>query len=148
MFDEPTLGLDAAIRYRFYELVLEDYETHPRTVIISTHLIDEISNLFEEVIIMDKGKILMKDEVSALEQRSYYLTGPKESVDEVIEGKKVINTKMLGNMKMAGIYGELTDKELENIKNKNIQITNIPLQMLFVFLTENNIEEVLSNGVQ
>ena len=46
MFDEPTLGLDAAMRYKFYNLLLEDYEKTLRTIIVSTHLIDEVANLF------------------------------------------------------------------------------------------------------
>ena len=57
MFDEPTLGLDAAMRYKFYNLLLADYEENPRTIIISTHLIDEVSNLFEEILILNDEKL-------------------------------------------------------------------------------------------
>lgn len=73
MFDEPTLGLDAAIRYKFYNLLLEDYEENPRTIIISTHLIDEVANLFEEVIILGDERIKVKGEVDTLKGRSYFL---------------------------------------------------------------------------
>lgn len=59
LFDEPSLGLDAAHRDLFYQLVLEDWERYPRTIIISTHLIDEVTNLFEEVIILKEEKILL-----------------------------------------------------------------------------------------
>jgi len=52
-FDEPYLGLDAVARQLFYDRLLEDYAEHPRTVILSTHLIDEVSNLLEHVFVID-----------------------------------------------------------------------------------------------
>ncbi len=55
-FDEPYLGLDAVARQRFYDLLLKDYAEHPRTVILSTHLIDEVSNLLEHVLVIDDGQ--------------------------------------------------------------------------------------------
>ncbi len=63
-FDEPSLGLDAVAREAFYDELIHDIERYPRTVIISTHLIDEVSKLFEEVIIIDKGRILTYEPMS------------------------------------------------------------------------------------
>src|SRR5699024_12849209 len=56
IFDEPYIGLDAAARKNFYNTLLEQYETRPRTIIFSTHLIDEVSLLFEEVLILREGR--------------------------------------------------------------------------------------------
>ncbi|HQJ34177.1 MAG TPA: ABC transporter ATP-binding protein, partial [Rhodoglobus sp.] len=50
-FDEPYLGLDAVARQTFYDRLLEDYAEHPRTVVLSTHLIDEVANLLEHVLV-------------------------------------------------------------------------------------------------
>src|SRR5690606_6512448 len=58
-FDEPYLGLDAVARQIFYDRLLADYAEHPRTIILSSHLIDEIANLIERVIVIDRGRILM-----------------------------------------------------------------------------------------
>lgn len=66
IFDEPYLGLDAVARNLFYERLLEDYAEHPRTVILSTHLIDEVSNMLEHVIVIDNGKILLDEEADSL----------------------------------------------------------------------------------
>ena len=52
-FDEPYLGLDAVARQTFYDRLLEDYAEHPRTVVLSTHLIDEVANLLEHVLVID-----------------------------------------------------------------------------------------------
>lgn len=137
IFDEPTLGLDAAIRYKFYNLLLSDYEDNPRTIIISTHLIDEVSNLFEEVIILNDERVALKDNVNSLKRRSYFLSGREDNINQVIKDKKVIHSEEFGSTKIIGIYGELTEDEIKVIKSKNIEISNIPLQKLFIFLTEN-----------
>ncbi len=54
-FDEPYLGLDAVARQLFYDRLVEDYAEHPRTIILSSHLIDEVANLLEHVIVIDRG---------------------------------------------------------------------------------------------
>lgn len=147
MFDEPTLGLDAAMRYKFYNLLLEDYEKNPRTIIISTHLIDEVANLFEEVIIINNETIVLKDEVSSLIQRSYFLTGREDLIDSITKGKKIIHREEFGPTNIVGIYGTLADEEIKYAKDNNIEISNIPLQKLFIYLTENEVKGEHSNGL-
>jgi ABC-2 type transport system ATP-binding protein len=146
MFDEPTLGLDAAMRYKFYQLLLEDYEKNPRTIIISTHLIDEVANVFEEVIILNNEKVALKDEVGKLKEKSYFLSGRKDVIDQVTDNKKVIHREEFGSTNIVGIYGDLTEEELKYIRDNNIEISNIPLQKLFIYLTENMMKEENSNG--
>ena len=50
LFDEPYAGLDAVARQLFYDRLLADYAEHPRTVLLSTHLIDEVADLLERVV--------------------------------------------------------------------------------------------------
>src|SRR6185437_4426143 len=66
IFDEPYLGLDAVARVLFYDRLLEDYAEYPRTVILSTHLIDEVSRLLEHVLVIDNGKLLLDEDADAL----------------------------------------------------------------------------------
>lgn len=118
MFDEPTLGLDAAMRYKFYNLLLADYEENPRTIIISTHLIDEVSNLFEEILILNDEKIALHENVDSLREKSYFLTGREDNINSVIKNKKVIYTDNFGSTKIVGIYGELTEDEIREIQKQ------------------------------
>ena len=141
MFDEPTLGLDAAARYKFYNLLLEDYEKNPRTIIISTHLIDEVTNLFEEVIILNDEKVVLKDNVTCLMEKSYFLSGRQEIIEEIIKVKNVIHRDEFGSTKIVGIHNNLRPEEIKYIKDNNIEISNIPLQKLFIYLTENLVKE-------
>ena len=60
-FDEPYLGLDAVARQLFYDRLPADHAEHPRTVVLSTHLIDEVSDLIEHVVLIDKGRILLDE---------------------------------------------------------------------------------------
>ena len=146
IFDEPTLGLDAAMRYKFYNLLLEDFENNPRTIIISTHLIDEVANLFEEVIILNDERIALKDEVSVLKEKSYFLAGQEDLINRVIKAKRVIYKDKFGSKSIVGIYGDLTEEERNYIRTNNIEISSIPLQKLFVYLTENMVKGEFSNG--
>ena len=56
--------MDANHRELFYELLLNNYEEHPRTIVIATHLIEEVANLIEEVVLIDHGRILLEDSVN------------------------------------------------------------------------------------
>lgn len=144
IFDEPSLGLDAAFRYKFYDLLLQDVEKNPRTVIISTHLIDEVTNLFEEVIILKDEKVYLKDEVAKILERGYFLNGRYDNMVEVIKDKKIIHREQFGSLEIVGLFDDLSFEEKEVLKDKNIEISSIPLQKLFVYLTENGqLKEVI-----
>ncbi|OJT81636.1 multidrug ABC transporter ATP-binding protein, partial [Clostridioides difficile] len=69
IFDEPTIGLDAVNRQEFYNIILDSYIKNPRTIIISTHLIDEIDDLLEHVIILNEGKIIIDEEIDVIKQK-------------------------------------------------------------------------------
>lgn len=137
IFDEPSLGLDAATRYKFYNLLLDDFENNPRTIIISTHLIDEVANLFEEVIILKDGQVYIKDEVANILKKGYFLNGREENIIPIIENKNIIHREEFGSSIIIGIFDELDEKEKSMLREKNVEISQIPLQKLFIYLTEN-----------
>ena len=75
IFDEPYLGLDAVARTLFYDQLLEDYTEHPRTVILSTHLIDEVSRMLEHILVIDQGKLIIDEEAETLRGRAFTVVG-------------------------------------------------------------------------
>ncbi len=143
LFDEPSLGLDAAYRYKFYNLLLKDVESNPRTVILSTHLIDEVTNLFEEIIILKDQEVYVHDDVTNLMGKSYYLNGRLEHILPIIEDKQIINKENFGSSSIIALFDELSENMKKELKDNNVEISNIPLQKLFVYLTEINIENKL-----
>jgi len=64
LLDEPTLGFDPIMRDRFNTLLMESFSLHPRLIIVSTHLIDEIAKVSERLIIIDKGQILLESGIN------------------------------------------------------------------------------------
>ena len=132
VFVEPVLGLDANHRELFYELLLQDYENYQRTIIIATHLIEEVANIIEEVVLIDKGRVLLQETVETLMNKGYCISGLAGEVDDYCKDKNVIGYDELGNLKLAYILGE---KE-QLPKNSHLQISNMNLQKLFVKLTE------------
>src|SRR5690606_27813437 len=97
----------------FYEELLTDQERHPRMIILSTHLVSEMEYLFDEVVLIDKGKLLVQDDYDSLISRGTSITGQKEAVDAFARTKKIINEQQLGNTKSVMLYGELSEAEQE-----------------------------------
>ena len=132
IFDEPVWGLDANHRELFYDLLLKDYEDGERTIIIATHLIEEVANIIEEVVLIDKGKILLQESVERLLETGYSISGITKEVDDYCTDKNVIGYDELGSLKIAYVLGEKTPLP----ENSNLQISAMNLQKLFVKLTE------------
>lgn len=135
IFDEPYIGLDAPGRQLFYDLLLEEYGEEPRTFILSTHLIDEVANLFEEVIILEKGSVKLVDETDKIKEKAFFISGPQAEVERRIKGKQVIHRDTLGKTAVAGVYDQLSAKELSSLEAAGLEISPMPLQKLFIYLT-------------
>jgi ABC-2 type transport system ATP-binding protein len=137
MYDEPYLGMDAPTRYAFYDEVLSDYMVHPRTVIISTHHIDEVASLFGRVAILDDGRLVTDDDTDSLRARGTEVTGPVAAVDEFTTGAglRVLSTRTLGGTRATVTYGELTDDARRRAAAAGLELGPIPLQDLFVHLS-------------
>lgn len=138
MFDESYLGMDAPSRYAFYEELLADYAIHPRTIIISTHLIEEVSSLFEEVLIIDQGRLVVHEEADTLRSRGATVSGPAETVDTFTAGLTVLNEQRLGRTKAATVFGELTDDQVRAASLAGLDLGSVSLQDLFVHLTNSS----------
>lgn len=130
LLDEPVLGLDANHRDLFYRILIEKYSQSPCTIIISTHLIEEVSNVIEDIVIIKKGKILKNEPCESLLASGYTVSGISSKVDEFIVGKNVIGTDTLGGLKVAYILGEKD----QNVP-AGVEISKLDLQKLFIQLT-------------
>lgn len=135
IFDEPYIGLDAAARKKFYDILLAEYEAEKRTIIFSTHLIDEVSLLFEEVLILQEGKLILKKEAEELRTSTCAVSGLVEEVKRYIADKDVIQKKQLAGMMTAYIYGQT-----EEAKAAGLSVEGIPIQELMIYLTESEEE--------
>jgi ABC-2 type transport system ATP-binding protein len=143
IFDEPVLGLDAAVRDLFYRELLEDYTTNPRTFIISTHLIEESADIFEEALIVKEGILVEHLPVEELKEKARYVSGKAAVVDEAVADLKVIYSEMVGSVKICAIYEQFTEEKLKKLSAYEIDISPIPVQKLFIYLTNTSKEGII-----
>ena len=90
--------MDATARTLFYDLLLADYTEHPRTIIVSTHLIDEMENLFEDVVLLHAGRVRTTGNIDDFRSRALTLTGSREHVDALLSGRSVLRSTRVGAM--------------------------------------------------
>lgn len=136
VFDEPVLGLDSIMREKFYSILLEDYAENPRTILISTHLLDEIAKIIEKAFIIDLGGIVLSDALEEIRNKSYYVSGSKQAVEEFTAGKNVIHRESYGNVNVVAIFDTLTEQEKRQITKLGISLEGVPLQKFFTYFVE------------
>ena len=135
IFDEPYLGLDAVARGIFYNRLLEDYAEHPRTVILSTHLIDEVSRLLEHIFVIDQGRLVLDEEAETLRGRAFAVVGPAARVDSYTAGKELLARSPLGGLVSATVMGNGDLKDRQQAEALGLSLVPVSLQQLIVHLT-------------
>ena len=129
--DEPVAGLDVVAREQFYQLLLEEYTETGRTFVLSTHIIEEAADVLEEVIILDRGKILLKENTQELVDRARYVTGLADQVDGATAGLPCHHVENIGRSKAVTVL--LPAGEDLN-PGYDVTVQPVNLQKLFVAL--------------
>jgi ABC-2 type transport system ATP-binding protein len=135
LFDEAYLGMDAPARYAFYDALLEDFMAHPRLVLVSSHHIEEVAKLFEEVVIIDHGRLVLHEAAEALRERGVSLTGPASTVDVLSAKARLLSERSLGPTKSVALY-DAPAGLVEDARRAGLEVGTLPIQDIFVHLTE------------
>ena len=109
LLDEPYAGLDAVARRMFYDRLLGDFAVHPRTVVLSTHLIDEAADLMEHVLLVDHGRIIVDAPADDIRGGAVTVTGPSQNVDRFVADRPTWERRRLGSQKSVVMAGALDD---------------------------------------
>ncbi|WP_026690527.1 ATP-binding cassette domain-containing protein [Alteribacter aurantiacus] len=136
IFDEAYQGMDVPTRELFYQEVLEEQARNPRLFILSTHLVSEMEYLFDEVLMIHKGKLLVQEELDSLLQKGFSVTGSSGAVDDVVAGLHVLSEQQLGGTKSVMVYGELPKEKEVDVEQKGLEVGNVSLHDLFIQLTK------------
>ena len=131
IFDEPVAGLDVVAREKFYEILVEEFMETGRTFVVSTHIIEEASDIFEEVILLDQGRILLKENTQNLLERAFHVSGHEEEVARAVEGLTVHHEERLGRSRGVTVLlepGQHIGTEYD------VSVQRVNLQKLFVAL--------------
>lgn len=135
-FDEPYLGLDAVARQIFYDRLLEDFAEHPRTIILSSHLIDEVSNLIERVLVIDQGRIIMDESTDEVRDRATTIVGDTVAVEAFADGREILHRESLGRVTSLTLLGHIDRAERQRLSAEGIDTAPVSLQQLIVRLTQ------------
>jgi ABC-2 type transport system ATP-binding protein len=135
-YDEAYLGMDAANRKLFVNELLSDYAENPRTILFSTHYIQEMEGLFAEAIVLDKGRLLVHESCDTLRQRGVTITGAASEVERFVGNRKVVSERSLGNTKEAVIFETLSEARRVEAHRLGLELSAVGLQDLFIYMTE------------
>lgn len=104
--------------------------------IISSHLIEEVARVLEDIVIIDQGKLLMHDSQEELSSRGAAVTGNEDDVNAFVTGREVIGERTLGRTKSAMVYGDINGKFTSEAINAGLDVEPLGIQDLFVYLTQ------------
>ena len=109
MLDEPTLGLDILFRKQFYDSLLNDYFDRTRTIVITTHQVDEVQDVLTDVMFINRGRIVFSCSMEEFESRYLEVMVKPESADTARALKPIHERQTLGRSVML-FDGEDRDK--------------------------------------
>ena len=137
IFDEPTTGMDAGVRRDFYRVLLKDYIAYPRTILLSSHHLEEIEDLLEDILLIKDGRVHLHLPVADLKEWAIGLSGKKVLINKWIETKKVFHEKNLGhNNLFVVVKNDFTIRELENITLSGLDVLPVSSSDLCMYLTQ------------
>ncbi|MFN8046867.1 MAG: ABC transporter ATP-binding protein [Dermatophilaceae bacterium] len=126
--DEPYLGLDASARSIFYDELLREYAEHPRTIILSTHLIDEAADLMEEVLILEDGTVAVQTDVDEARRASFLVRGREADVRALVGEREVLTERRLGAILSATVRGQASAEDHAAADRAHLSIEATTLQ--------------------
>ena len=100
VLDEPTLGLDLLFRRQFYDTLLNDYFDKERTILLTTHQVEEIENLLTDVIFINRGRIALDSPVEGLAERYAQVNVSPEQASRAREMKPFYEREVFGRLAM------------------------------------------------
>ena len=132
LFDEPYAGLDPVSRQLFYDRLLADYAEYPRTILLSTHLIDEAAGLFERVVVIDRGRIVLNSAADDLRGAATSVSGPAIAVAEFTTGRPVWNRRRIASQESAVVAGTLNETDRARAAALHLRLEPLTLQEVVV----------------
>jgi ABC-2 type transport system ATP-binding protein len=132
LFDEPYAGLDAVARRLFYDRLLASYAAHPSTVILSTHLIDEVADLLERVVLIDHGRIVLDAAADDVRGNATTVSGPIAAVEEFVAGRRLWDRRRIASQESVVIAGSLGDGDWSRARELNLHLESLSLQQVMV----------------
>jgi ABC-2 type transport system ATP-binding protein len=132
LFDEPYAGLDAVARRLFYDRLLARYAERPGTVILSTHLIDEVADLLERVVMINRGQIVLDADTDDVRGSATTVSGPIAAVEEFVAGRRLWDRRRIASQEAVVVAGALDERDCARARELHLQLEALSLQEVMV----------------
>ena len=126
LLDEPVLGFDAIMRVEFYDMLAESFQKHPRIIIVSTHIIEEIAKTIQKLIIIDKGSVRFFDTLQSVETKAFSVSGLQKDVEAATQNLNIISQDTVGGLVTRYIFDNPPEQ------TTSLEIHPLSLQDFFI----------------
>jgi ABC-2 type transport system ATP-binding protein len=144
LFDEPYAGLDPVARQLFYDRLQGDFAAHPRTVVLSTHLIDEAADLLKHVVMLDRGRVVLDAPADDVLGTAMTVSGPATAVEEFATGRPIWQRQRLGAHAALTVAGPLDSAAQARARALHLSLEPLSLQQLLVHASSISADEKVS----
>ena len=129
LLDEPVLGFDAIMRVEFYDMLAESFQKHPRIIVVSTHIIEEIAKTIQKLIIIDKGSIRFFDTLQSVETKAFRVSGLQKDVEDATRNRNVISQDTVGGLVTSYIF-DAPPEQRDSLEIHPLSLQDFFIQMV------------------
>ncbi|HLR45362.1 MAG TPA: ABC transporter ATP-binding protein [Brevibacterium sp.] len=130
LLDEPYLGLDVTARTLFHRALLRDVGEHPRTILLSTHLVDESEALFDRVVILERGRVRVDSAAEEISELAFTASGMADAVAALTARRPVLSRHSTGELAAATVRGPLDEEARDEARRLGVRTAPASLQEL------------------
>jgi ABC-2 type transport system ATP-binding protein len=142
LLDEPYAGLDAVARQIFYDRMLADYTEHPRTVLLSTHLIDEVADLLERVVIIDHGRIVLDAAADVVRGSATTVSGSVAAVEEFVAGRATWDRRRIASQESVVVGATFDERDRARARELRLSLEPLSLQQTVAHAAAGSTDEL------
>ncbi|SFL92306.1 ATP-binding cassette domain-containing protein [Salibacterium qingdaonense] len=147
LLDEPMTGMDAAVRSDMFRVMLKEYIAHPRTIILSSHHVEEVEELLEDVILIDEGRIQLHVSMDDMREKLIGLTGEQTLLTQWTKRHQVLHSaSAAAGEEYVIVENDFSEAERREMSQNGITLSTVPPVQAAVYLTakkERSIDDVL-----
>jgi len=136
IFDEPTTGMDSAVRKDFYRALLKDYLEYPRTIILSSHMLSELEEILEDILLIYNGTKRLHLPALELKELAVAIRGNAQAVLSFVKDKEIIYQEDFAKDNLYVVLKRnLIQQALEQIRQSGLEVLSVSTDDLCVYLT-------------
>ncbi|PIC68210.1 ABC transporter [Sporosarcina sp. P21c] len=135
MFDEPITGMDAGARRDFYRALLKDYLAHPRTILLSSHHMEEMEDLLEDILLIEGKEIAFHGSITKLQEKFISLKGKESVLKQYANQYAVIHRSSAGPLTEWIVDNEHTKAERTELKQAGIRVSAVSASEAYLAMT-------------